>query len=106
MAAVASQPPSGPNSSRSSSVVNGNAAVDYINGHGALPDSPASSIAPGPTPAASAPKKAKTKKFVDDNEKAKLIAARLNQLELGAAEEKDQEVEIGGYTFCGYCGGL
>ena len=43
---------------------------------------------------------------MDDNEKAKLIAARLNQLELGAAEEKDQEVEIGGYMFCEYCDGL
>jgi len=98
MAGVASQPPTGPNSSRSSSVVNGNAAADYINGHGTLPDSPASNVAPTPTVAVPVSKKAKGKKPVDDNEKAKLVAARLNQLELGAAEEKDQELEIGVYN--------
>ena len=96
MAAVVSQPPTGPNSSRSSSVMNGHAAVDYINGHGALPDSPASGSTPTSTPVASVSKKTKAKKPVDDIEKAKLVAARLNQLELGAAEEKDQELEIGG----------
>ena len=114
MAGVASQPPTGPNSSRSSSVVNGTAAVDYINGHGPLPDSPAANVVPIPTNAAPVSKKAKGKKPVDDNEKAKLVAARLNQLELGAAEEKDQELEIGGYnlavqeeaTRCWHCHGL
>jgi len=100
MAGVATQPPTGPNSSRSSSVVNGNATVDYTNGHGPLPDSPASNVVPTPTNAAPVSKKAKGKKPVDDNEKAKLVAARLNQLELGAAEEKDQELEIGGYNSC------
>ncbi|MCJ1418031.1 hypothetical protein MMC32_004376 [Xylographa parallela] len=94
MAAVASQPPTGPNSSRSSSVMNGHPAVDYINGHGALPDSPASGSTPTSAPVAPVSKKTKTKKPVDDNEKAKLVAARLNQLEIGFAEEKDQELEI------------
>ncbi|MCJ1477972.1 hypothetical protein MMC13_006647 [Lambiella insularis] len=94
MAAVASQPPTGQNSSRSSSVMNGHAATDYTNGHAAFPDSPASGTAPTAAPAPQPPKKTKSKKPVDDNEKAKLVAARLNQLELGAAEEKDQEIEI------------
>lgn len=98
MAGVASQAPTDLNSSRSSSVVNGIAAADYINGHGPLPDSPACNVAPTPTAAAPVSKKAKGKKPVDDNEKAKLVAARLNQLELGAAEEKDQELEIGAYN--------
>ena len=96
MAAVASQPPTGPNSSRSSSVVNGTAAVDYINGHGGLPDSPASNLAPAVAPPAPASKKAKGKKAVDPNETGKLLAAKINQLELDAAGEKDQELEIGG----------
>ncbi|MCJ1397084.1 hypothetical protein MMC11_000276 [Xylographa trunciseda] len=74
--------------------MNGHAAVDYINGHGALPDSPASGSTPTSGPVAPVSKKTKAKKPVDDNEKAKLVAARLNQLELGAAEEKDQELEI------------
>ncbi|MCJ1431744.1 hypothetical protein MMC27_001099 [Xylographa pallens] len=74
--------------------MNGHPAVDYINGHGALPDSPASGTTPTPAPVAPVSKKTKTKKPVDDNEKAKLVAARLNQLEIGFAEEKDQELEI------------
>ncbi|MCJ1377443.1 hypothetical protein MMC17_000538 [Xylographa soralifera] len=74
--------------------MNGHPAVDYINGHGALPDSPASGSTPTSAPVAPVSKKTKAKKPVDDNEKAKLVAARLNQLELGAAEEKDQELEI------------
>ena len=96
MAAVASQPPTGPNSSRSSSVVNGNAAVDYINGHAALPDSLACNNAPAAPLAAQTSKKAKGKKAADPNETGKLLAAKINQLELDAAGEKDQELEIGG----------
>lgn len=73
----------------------GQAAMDFINGHGALPDSPASSSAP-PPPAA---KKGKGKKAVDPNETGKLLAAKINQLELDAAGDKEQEAEIGGYIF-------
>ena len=40
-------------------------------------------------------KKAKTKKAVDPNETGKLLAAKINQLELDAAGEKDQDQEIG-----------
>ena len=40
-------------------------------------------------------KKAKTKKAMDPNETGKLLAAKINQLELDAAGEKDQEQEIG-----------
>lgn len=36
-----------------------------------------------------------TKKAPDANETGKLLAAKINQLELNAADEKDQEQEIG-----------
>lgn len=91
-----SQPPTAPTSSRSSSVVNGSTALDYINGHGGLPDSPASNATQPPAPAPPAAKKGKGKKATDSNETGKLLAAKINQLELDAAGEKDQEAEIGG----------
>lgn len=102
MAGTASQPPIASPNIRSSPVVNGSAALDYINGHGPLPDSPASSSAPAPPTS----KKGKTKKATDPNETGKLLAAKINQLELDAAGDKEQEAEIGGYTsschFLGY----
>lgn len=42
-----------------------------------------------------ASKKAKARKATDPNEASKLIAAKISQLELDAAGEKDQEAEIG-----------
>lgn len=42
-----------------------------------------------------AKKAAKSKKGPDPNETGKLLAAKINQLELDAAGEKDQEQEIG-----------
>lgn len=46
-------------------------------------------------------KKAKAKKATDPNEASKLIAAKISQLELDAAGEKDQEAEIGVlHLFC------
>ncbi|TVY15256.1 hypothetical protein LARI1_G006797 [Lachnellula arida] len=45
--------------------------------------------------AANAAKKGKQKKATDPNEASKLIAAKISQLELGAAEDKEQEAEIG-----------
>ena len=74
-----------------------NPALDYINGHGNLPDAPAPNAAPT-APAAPVPKKGKNKKAPDPNETGKLLAAKINQLELDAAGEKDQEAEIGGYS--------
>ena len=71
-----------------------NAGLDYINGHGSLPDAPNSA----PAPAAPATKKGKTKKAPDANEVGKALAAKISQLELDAAGEKDQEVEIGGFS--------
>ena len=53
-----------------------------------------------PTPATSAPpatKKGKNKKAPDAKEVEKALAAKINQLELDAAGEKDQELEIGGF---------
>ncbi|KAK3684988.1 myosin-like coiled-coil protein-domain-containing protein [Podospora appendiculata] len=49
--------------------------------------------APAP-PAGMASKKGKQKKATEPNEASKLIAARISQLELDAAGEKDQEAEI------------
>lgn len=95
MAGVTSQPPTAPTSSRSSSVVNGNTALDYINGHAGLSDSPASTATQPIAPAAPAAKKSKGKKAADPSETGKLLAAKINQLELDAAGEKDQEAEIG-----------
>jgi len=40
-------------------------------------------------------KKGKQKKAAEPNESAKLIAARISQLEMDEAGEKDQEAEIG-----------
>lgn len=65
---------------------------DLTNGHGDSTDSPASTA----PPATAAAKKGK-KKAADQNETGKLLAAKINQLELDAAGEKDQEAEIGTY---------
>lgn len=79
-----------------------NSSLDYINGHGSLPDAPSSvntvnnstpAAPPAATPATK--KAAKGKKAADPNETGKLLAAKINQLELDAVEEKDQEFEIG-----------
>lgn len=52
------------------------------------------------------PKKAGTKKTTDPSETSKLLAAKISQLELDRAGEKDQEAEIGGSQLaihpCGY----
>jgi hypothetical protein len=48
-----------------------------------------------PSNMASGAKKGKQKKATDPNEASKLIAAKISQLELDAAGEKDQEAEIG-----------
>lgn len=52
------------------------------------------STAPNPS-LSNASKKGKMKKTTDPNEASKLIAAKISQLELDAAGEKDQEAEIG-----------
>ena len=95
MAGHASQAPTAPASSRASPAANNSASSEYINGHASLPDAPAPSAAP----TASTGKKGKSKKTTDPNETSKLLAAKINQLELDAAGEKDQDAEIGGYTF-------
>ena len=71
------------------------AAADCSNGHAGLSDSPASASIPQlPTT-----KKAKGKKAADPNETGKLLAAKINQLELDAAGDKEQELEIGRLIF-------
>jgi hypothetical protein len=51
--------------------------------------------APAPPGNGSNNKKGKGKKAMDSSEASKLVAARISQLELDAAGEKDQEAEIG-----------
>ena len=48
---------------------------------------------------AAAKKGNKSKKATDPHETGKLLAAKINQLELDAAGEKDQEAEIGTYAY-------
>lgn len=51
---------------------------------------------PAPTPASAiANKKAKSKKAMDSSEASKLVAARISQLEVDNAAEKEQQEEIG-----------
>lgn len=45
-------------------------------------------------------KKGKQKKASDPNEDAKMIQAKIAQLEMDATTEKDQEAEIGSFTLC------
>lgn len=94
MATTASQPLTATASSRSSPAVAGNSPHDMVNGHGELPEAPASNVAP----AATTTKKGK-KKVADPNETGKLLAAKINQLELDQAGEKDQEAEIGMFDY-------
>ena len=97
MATVANQPHAATASSRSSSIANGHTNIAH--GHADAPVSPASANCVPATPTQNAPtsKKAKGKKPADPNETSKLLAAKISQLELDAAGEKDQELEIGTY---------
>ncbi|KAI4141903.1 MAG: hypothetical protein LQ341_003388 [Variospora aurantia] len=96
MAGVAAQAPASSTSARSSPAMNGNSNMnlDYINGHGGLPDSPVSTV---PPPAVT-PKKGKnssTQKPQDDQKKTeKLLAARISELEQNTKGDKEQEAEI------------
>ena len=64
--------------------------------HGGIPVSQSSTSGTATTAPAQKSKKAKSKKEADPSETGKLLAAKINQLELDAAGEKDQELEIGG----------
>lgn len=70
-------------------------ATDCSHGHVGLSDPPASAS----TPQLPNAKKGKGKKAADPNETGKLLAAKINQLELDAAGDKEQELEIGGLFF-------
>ncbi|KAI0431849.1 myosin-like coiled-coil protein-domain-containing protein [Xylaria sp. FL1042] len=50
--------------------------------------------APTPTPAMASNKKGKAKKALDSSEASKLVAARISQLEVDTAAEREQEAEI------------
>lgn len=96
MATANSLQNSAPTSSRSSSVANSisnhHHDAPYTNGHhhhhhaGSGSQLPASNVG----------KKGAKKKTPDADEASKLIAAKISQLESNAADEKDQEAEIGG----------
>lgn len=74
------------------------AATACDHGHGGSTGSPASSGPTTTTVSAKAKKtKTKAKKVVDTAETKKLLAAKINQLEQAGLEEKDQELEIGGF---------
>ncbi|KAI1438869.1 myosin-like coiled-coil protein-domain-containing protein [Xylaria sp. CBS 124048] len=83
-----------------SSAPNGSSAhahddLSLSNGHHATSQEPRP--APTPTPAmasSAANKKAKGKKALDSSEASKLVAARISQLEVDTAAEKEQEAEI------------
>ena len=80
-------------SSRSSPAAN--STLDHAQNH--QHDAIAASnnaVAPVPTK-----KSGKNKKVADPNETGKLLAAKISQLELDAAGEKDQEAEIGKVFF-------
>ncbi|KAL8694451.1 MAG: hypothetical protein Q9224_003566 [Gallowayella concinna] len=96
MAGAAAQPPTASTSTRSSPAVNGNgnANLDYINGHGTLPDSPASAVPP-PTATTKKGKPTSNQKPQDDQKKTeKLLAAKISELEQNNKGDKEQEAEI------------
>ena len=100
MAGIAAQPPITSASARSSPAVNGNGNtnLDYINGHGTLPDSPASA-APQPNAVSKKGKSTSGQKPQDDQKKTeKLLAARINELEQNTKGDKEQEAEIGTFV--------
>ena len=68
-------------------------SANLTNGYTESPDT-----LPPPAPAAAANKKGKGKKEkYGPDETAKLLSAKISQLEQDAAGEKDQEAEIGAY---------
>lgn len=83
-----------PASSRVSSIATNHTHTEssYANGHHHHHHDAGGSQPPG---TAAGAKKGKQKKATDPNEASKLIAAKISQLELDAAGEKDQEAEIG-----------
>ncbi|KAI1075652.1 myosin-like coiled-coil protein-domain-containing protein [Whalleya microplaca] len=64
------------------------------NGHHIPVQDPRPAPTPTPAMASNAVKKGKGKKALDSNEASKLVAARISQLEVDTAAEKEQEAEI------------
>lgn len=65
------------------------------NGHHVPVQEPRPAPTPTPTASNAAGKKGKGKKGVDQTEASKLITARISQLEIDNAAEREQEQEIG-----------
>ncbi|KAL8787841.1 MAG: hypothetical protein Q9213_002028 [Squamulea squamosa] len=96
MAGVPAQPHIASTSARSSPAVNGNGSgnLDYINGHGALPDSSASTVPP-PAVTTKKGKPSTNQKPENDQKKTeKLLAARINELEQNTKGDKELDAEI------------
>lgn len=72
----------------SNPVTNGAAPTDHYHHHDHRP-------APTPASVANSSKKVKNKKAMDSSEASKLVAARISQLEVDNAAEKEQQEEIG-----------
>lgn len=72
----------------SNPVTNGTAPTDHYHHHDHRP-------APTPASVANSSKKVKNKKAMDSSEASKLVAARISQLEVDNAAEKEQQEEIG-----------
>jgi hypothetical protein len=85
-----------PTSSRAPSIPANHSHTEsaYTNGHHHHHHHDVSSSQSGSSNAA---KKGKGKKTTDPNEASNLIAAKISQLELDAAGDKEQEAEIGGF---------
>lgn len=81
--------------SRASSASHPHLDSSYTNG---VPHHHHDAGAPQQSSSANASKKGKQKKMPDNSEASKLIAAKISQLELDAAGEKDQEAEIGWFN--------
>lgn len=98
MATVAQQPqaPSAAQYSTATPVM-GDSRSSSISQQAASVSAPVAPTQP-PLPASQMTKKGKGKKNTDPIDASKQIAAKIAQLELDAAGERDQEAEIRGYT--------
>lgn len=88
--------PAAPATSRASTNAHGGDGHVHSSGglsNGHMHHAPASAQ----TGSMNASKKGKGKKTTDPDEASKLIAAKIEQLELDGAKEKDQEAEIGAF---------
>lgn len=85
--------PSAPAASRASTNIH--SSEGHLHGNSGLSNGHTHHVPAAQSGSMNASKKAKGKKATDPDEASKLIAAKIEQLELDGAKEKDQEAEIG-----------